>query len=856
MANIPGIPGYVTPNTYSRVRTIRRAVSIPGGLRVLSIVGLGERQETVVLSAEGSGLDGVNADFTGSNAPDGRHFELSKTNLISGRTKLYIDGVLLNAFEGTISTDPFDDRYDARYESDTGRVELQRAHLVDQGGTYAYPGTSNVGNGTMTVSLLDVNAPAETWTFRVTSVVRDAYGDPISGTATFTGTGSVSGQPVDAYGSVITFTSDGVTRDNDILQVTISEGATAFERGDRFTVRVDSKVLKKGQVLEARYIATEDVNDPEFFTDANALFAKHGFPSEDNTLSLGAAMAFENGAQGVLAVQAKPPIPRRTTETLVEKDDPLTTTTEGYPPIGSPVTSNDIDAFRFTLDGTPDTDTSVNLFVVDRDTGDETQIFPTKVSFYDSTITADPFTNFINSGDYSYSYTVILESQVEDEGVDGEVTVGSSTFTAASGSFQATNIETGEIDVEGKQIRILKRDRFGNDASDVAGLYEILSVGGTAYESTVVTLTNPTEGGILPFTRTMSDLKWELVDPADQSAKVLITKDLAVNGTIRVRDGLKCTYVKQEDADFFDSNWAAALEALEAEDCQIVVPLPNCCYSAIQQAVVSHCENMSTTLNQKERMALIGAINGITANALIGTEEVAVEDVGVIEGIQGDDAEEVLAGNIEDLQNYAVDDNFGTSFRSVYFFPDQIIRVINGTATTLHGFYIAAAAGGWLAGQPNFAVPLTRKILVGFSIPRSRTYRQVTLNSLGNVGVCTVAPVVGGGIVLHGKTTVSSGSPEEEEISIVFIRDRVASVLRDVLRGFIGQPEDPTLSAAITSKATKTIQALASQGLITDYRNLTVARDDVDTRQWNLNVEVQPNMPVTWIFIDVSVGQL
>lgn len=856
MANIPGTAGYVTPNTYSRVRTIRRAVSIPGGIRVLSIIGLGEKQETVILSAQGGGLDGVNPDFTGSATPDGRHFELANTNLITGRTKLYIDGVQLNAFEGTISTNAFDDRYDARYESDTGRVELQRAHLVDIGGTYAYPGTSNVGDGTVTVEMIDTNAPAETWTLRVTSVVRDSYGDPISGTATFTCMGSESGQPVDAYGAAITFMSDGITRDNEIIRLTITEGSVAFERGDRFRIEVDSKVLSKGQTLEARYIATADVNDPEFFTDANALFAKHGFPSEDNTLALGAAMAFENNAYGVLAVQAKPPVPRRTTESVVEVDDPLTTTTEGYPPIGTPPTSTDLDAFRFTLAGVPDADTSVNVFVVDRSTAEETQIFPTKVDFYNTTITADPWNNFVNSNDYTYSYTVILDGQVEDEGSDGVVVAGSSNFQADSAHFAAANIEAGEIDIEGKQIRILNRDRYGSQTEDVAGLYDILSVGGGTSDDTIVTLTNPQEGGSLPFTTSFTDLKWEFVDPADESARLLITKDLAVNGTIRTRDGLKVSYVKQEDADFFDSNWAEALDALEEEDCQIIVPLPNCCYSAIQQAVVSHCDSMSTTLNQKERVALIGAINGITAAALIGTEEVAVEDIGVIEGIQGDDAEEVLGSNIEDLANYAVDDNFGTTFRAVYFFPDQITRVINGTATTLHGFYMSAAAGGWLAGQANYAMPLTRKILTGFSIPRSRTYKPTILNSLGNVGACTVAPVTGGGIVLHGKTTTSSGSPEEEEISIVFIRDRVANVMRDVLRGFIGQPEDATLAAAITSKATKTLQALASQNLITDFKNLSVARDDVDTRQWNVSCEVQPNYPVTWIFIDVSVGQL
>jgi len=856
MPNIPGIAGYVQPNVFSRVRTIRRSVSIPGGLRILAIMGLGERQETIVLNAEGGGQDGVNPDYAASTSPDGRHFVLSRTSLIPKRTTLLLDGIPLRGLEQTIDLDAFDGRYDFRLETETGRIELQRASLVDQGGTFVVPSGSNVGDGTVTVELIDANAPTETWTIRATSVIRDAYGDPVPENATFTATGSVSGQPLDAYGAPVVFLSDGSTRDNGIIRLTITDGSVPFERGDRFTIRVASRVLKQGQTLEARYIAEADLNDPEFFTDANALFQKHGFPSETNTLSLGSQMAFENGAFGILALQAKPVLPRRTSEVLLDSDDPLSSDSEGYPPIGSPVTSADLDAFRFTIDnGVPDVDTSVNIFKIDRDSGDETQIFPTKVAFYDATITADPFNNFIDSPDYTFSYTVILDGQVEDEGLDGEVVSGQSTFTAASAQFAALNIEEGESDTL-KQIRIFNRDQFGNDTSDVAGLYDIASVGDGLGDNTIVTLTNPQEGGVLPFGLSKTDLVWELIDPADQSARLLLTSDLATSGTIRQRDGIRVTYIDNDDADFYDANWAEAYDKLEAANVQIVVPLPDQSFSAVQQAGRTHVELMSTTANQRERVLLIGAQTGVTAEGLIGRELVAAEDIGVVEGVQGDDVEEVLGGDIEDLQDFSVVNNYGTTFRVVYFFPDQIVRVINGTRTNVHGFYMAAAAGGLLASTPNVAIPLTRKILTGFSILRDRTYKTLIQNELGNAGVTLVVPVTGGGQVMHGKTTVASGAPEEEEISVVFIRDTVATSLRSVLRGFIGQPEDPTLTAAMTTVVTKTLQALTTQGLITQFRNLSVVRDDVDPRQWNVVVEVQPTFPVNWIFIDVSVGVL
>ena len=72
--------------------------------------------------------------------------------------------------------------------------------------------------------------------------------------------------------------------------------------------------------------------------------------------------------------------------------------------------------------------------------------------------------------------------------------------------------------------------------------------------------------------------------------------------------------------------------------------------------------------------------------------------------------------------------------------------------------------------------------------------------------------------------------------------------------GIIGQPDDPTLVASLTQRAIKLLNAFSAQGLITDFRNLSVAKDDVEPRQYNIVVEVEPNYPVGWIFIDIGVG--
>lgn len=59
--------------------------------------------------------------------------------------------------------------------------------------------------------------------------------------------------------------------------------------------------------LRVEYTSESDSNQPELFLDLDPLVAKFGTPSLQNTLSLGAQLAFENGAKRVLAVQALDP---------------------------------------------------------------------------------------------------------------------------------------------------------------------------------------------------------------------------------------------------------------------------------------------------------------------------------------------------------------------------------------------------------------------------------------------------------------------------------------------------------------------------------------------------------------------
>ena len=647
------------------------------------------------------------------------------------------------------------------------------------------------------------------------------------------------------------------------LATNVSGANIPFAVGDRFFLDVKSRILKSGDKLEAKYIPELTVNDPEYYVSANDLFAKHGTPSLTNTLSLGALMAFENGAPGILAIQCKPAVPRRSSATLFSEK---VNGKGGFPACGGVYTNCQVDDLSFIIpvpasglgSGAPDSATGVNFFVTRR--GVENQIFPNKVDFYNSQLESETAQNtFISSPQYSYSYTVVnTDVKITGQGISG-------TLVGSTGYFTSLDVDFDGADV-GKTIVVQSLVEDDGTTADTTkneiGTY--LFGSGTTVELEIIAIINDNTvevQSVAPLesfqsTASATDIVFFIKDESDTTnvaAKILLHRDLVASKTLMPGDGLRISYIDEKDATFFDTNWFEAFERLEAAECQIVVPLPTQNISGIFRAAVSHCETMSTIANQKERMTLIGAQRGLTAAALLGQTEVAIDDIGVLEGIQGDDAAEILDGNTEDLANYKLSDNFNSN-RAVYFYPDQIIRNVSGVNNYVNGFYMAAAAGGYLSATQNVAVPLTFKELTGFSIGRDRIFRKQILDQLGGEGATVVQPITGGGKVLAGRTTSHSGFVEDEEISIVFIRDRVKKVLRDSMMSFVGTVEDANTQGVMTSKVKTIMSGLVSQGLITDFKSIRVEKDKVDPRQWNIYLKFTPAYPINYIFIDLEIG--
>ncbi|MCK9567781.1 hypothetical protein M0R72_02375 [Candidatus Pacearchaeota archaeon] len=819
-ANIPG-GSSVVPGTYSETRTIQRGVSVPVGNRLAVLIGEGLKEEVLVGSANGKGNDGFDLTYTTTNGSDGRHFLLGKGQsavapVVVNRTRLFKNGIELKVFEHPVAIGDTFFGYDAEVDPSTGQILLLGASLVDQGGRQYLPSASNSGTGTISgLALVDDNAPPETWTIRCSSIRRDSGGLPVDGYAKFIARGSVSGTILDGYGNQITWQSNGQVVSNGVLSFSISEGGSPFIEGDNFIVKVQSGTLVSGDSLSARYISWLDLNIPEFFSDLNAVISKHGQPSATNRISLGAQLTWANSTPGVYTIQAKPSIPRRVSYSLV-------TSSDGH---------NDIDdvTFHLPLGVTPDVDSNINFFVTDPVTKVETQIIPNKVPFY----LEDPAT-FLDT--HVYSYTVVEDDSVQKSGTDGVLVDDGYLVDGYYAELASATVAFGLEDVTATRSVVIFDSLNGND-----GTYAVISI----------------VNGKLRFKRDTSfvdetSVQFEVTDSAFSSAQILWTRDMALS----LGKSLRCTLVDAKDADFFDAGWTEAYEAAETINIDMVVPLPSQTISAIFQNGKVHVETQSDIRNKHERLLFVGAIQGLTPDNVIGNKPAAVENIGVLEGIQGDDPTEILAGNIEDLTNYGVQDAFGDSYRVVYFYPDQIVVQAGSSNILVDGFFIAAAAAGYLSGSTQIQEPLTNKRLSGFSILRNKLFSPLVIENIVASGISLLTPVQGGGNVIWGKTTVSSLEPTEEEISIVFIRDRISKAMRQAYAPYIGRAESPTFKATLFAVAQALMQTFIQQRLITTYGGLTVNRDSVEPRQWNITVAVQPVYPTNWIYILVNVGRL
>ena len=119
-----------------------------------------------------------------------------------------------------------------------------------------------------------------------------------------------------------------------------------------------------------------------------------------------------------------------------------------------------------------------------------------------------------------------------------------------------------------------------------------------------------------------------------------------------------------------------------------------------------------------------------------------------------------------------------------------------------------AAAGGLLAATPNVAQTTYKKNYHRIQhLSRSKILRPIkSLMSLVIRASAVVQPVTGGGQDLARQDNYKTVGQQRKKSCQSYLSETAQlQCLRDVLRTFIGQPEDPTLVASITSNGYKSI---------------------------------------------------
>ena len=795
---------------------------------------------------------------------------------------------------------------------------------------------------------------------------------------------------------------------NGLLSFSLVSGETPFHIGDTLTITVSSGALIPGQNLVASYVVDADVNDPEEFFEPVALYRKHGYPSTENSLALGAQLAFLNGARSVVACQAKPTEPLITMDTLLvsradgnyigngglyytahthgtqsfemlpedevegakshglmharNNSNALTTLhrhddpTYANPAVNSP-------AYRLTVVGTP-YNQLINFFYTGVSSTTPRQVFLNKVqrsvistssvsipctkNFGYScntsgktipaplnnagAVTLDKVNNpfFLDSrsafylwiypdgtqwwkglpegggtlylvSDYAnyadYAAYVGATNTIQDpifvypDEVRNVFSTGG-TFPDVPDSVKFAGYEAGTAFPCGALFRL----RSGLDVNVDFGTSEDTStyteIDGRPLDNYTNaelafnhTCTDNFDSAIDHFLKTgynggnndpnnitIEDAMLYMHTQRDDMSYMLWSDNtiiLSDRAGLRDGEGVSVHFIDADDAGFVDPEWAEAATAMESSDAYWIVPIPDGHFSSVQQTFRAHVESMSATANRRERQLLTGAFYNTAPD---GTElalrpenlyagasnPVAIEDIGVLEGIQGYSQTQIQSGLVEDIANYGVPENFGTSYRTVYFYPDKVVVNLSGVNAGVPGFYIAAAAGGFLSGQQFLADPLTWKNLVGFTVTRDRTVltgNPTIANRLGSAGVTVVHGLAAGGKVMHCKSTIQSGNAFQEEPSSVNIADLTAQELRNGLSAqFIGKAQTPDLPHQMLASTKGICQSLLHRKLLNNFDNIQVSQDPNEPRQYNVRVEIVPVLALLWIYIEVQVG--
>lgn len=831
MVNIPGILGFSIPGAFTIVRSRQGAVTLPGGPTIMAIMGQGQRELTLVESANGGGQDGSPAQFDPRLEPDGRHFALTRAPVVPGSVQLFLNP----RFDGTDVplieiTDPAEG---AAWADEFG---INTATQVDQinGDTAGPPPTeldalTPFGDTAGTTAFVQGFRPDVSGRFAKLSVWIEKVGAPLDdvivkiypaagddepqGVGTELATATLANGLIPAAGGatfvdLIFGTLTAELTENTLYYLRFERSSGTPDLVDHFAVGVNTS-NSYGQAKESVHrgdvtlwptvteTATEDLIFRTFmnFNAAGQSFDLYGIPPGAGTIDeedfgMDAYQGVSDGS-GFFDTEhgRRYRVVALTGE--AERQHYYVDYATGQIILDHALNQGD----RLLAIFLPENDLNEFELFFDLEALFAKHGFPS----IDNTISQAAFMASLNNAPV---IGAIHAGTTKDEGTGRFL-----TDIFWSDAFAA--LEKEDIDFV---VPIAKRDIVGEVIMPKydSAVHDALTAGGTELQEVP-------GGGDEPGINIYPLACDESGDPVRLEVfknGLELTEGVDYTVTFTCQGAAEPTKITLTqplvNGDFVTANYRPDIDLC----------------ASVQTVGLAHVEFMSSVRQRRERILWTGACTDT------GFDEVLDPQTGVA-------------------------NTFGRSFRCVYMFPNRIRTVIAGETAFLDGQFLAACAAGFLAAESYIPTPLTRKNLVGFDIEKTELFSIDQLNLLGDDGLTVVEPLASGGRVVFGLTTVQSGNPVEEEISIVRIRDFVAKTTRNVLEDrFVGGLIEDQTVANIKATTRGILESLVAQRIITEFANVTARVDSIEPRQVNVGFDIAPVFPLNWIKIEFSIGVL
>jgi hypothetical protein len=191
---------------------------------------------------------------------------------------------------------------------------------------------------------------------------------------------------------------------------------------------------------------------------------------------------------------------------------------------------------------------------------------------------------------------------------------------------------------------------------------------------------------------------------------------------------------------------------------------------------------------------------------------------------------------------------------NVYVAPGTCSYVYGGNTLEIPGYGIAAAIAGIIA-NPTYdpGEPISGKQLVGFSEiadPFNNTQKAL----MGAAGVLMIDSELGTPAIIMDLTTDQSNAVNSQ-VKFTKSKDYVAKSLRVILRKLYINTRNlgPSTLSAIAGSVRMVLQQMVWLHILNDFSGLVVTRNETDSRQVDISVNIQLVPDVSWIYINLGI---